>query len=154
MKKFHFVIKHQIPFEASWVFQHLNETLFEELLPPRWIAEPLRNDGVEVGDEIWMNMKFPLRGIWKTKIIHRVQSEQQYWFTDAADIQLPKGMVQWIHIHRVKEINQNSSVIEEDITWIANNWLIGSILNFIFMIEMKMRYRSYKKYFKKISIGA
>lgn len=150
--KFTWVIEHPLPYRADWVFEHMDERLFQSLKPPAWMAEIQRNDGVQVGDEIWVRLKFPVLGLWKTKIIGR-NEQSPFSFTDESKTQLPWGMKYWKHIHRVVPLDNQSCKIEEDVEWVANNALVGLFLNMGFKSMMILRRQIYEKYFEKVAIG-
>ena len=150
--KYAWVVEHPIPLNASIVFEHLDERLFKELQPPPWLAEIKRNDGVEVGNEIWVQLYFPISGLWKTKIVERKETAP-FFFVDESTVQLPSGMRYWKHIHRVVPISEHSCKIEEDVQWESSNRLIGFVLNLGFWFMMKGRRKTYQKYFEKIALG-
>ena len=150
--KYAWVVEHPIPLNASIVFEHLDERLFIELQPPPWLAEIKRNDGVEVGNEIWVQLYFPISGLWKTKIVERKETAP-FFFVDESTVQLPSGMRYWKHIHRVVPISEHSCKIEEDVQWESSNRLIGFVLNLGFWFMMKGRRKTYQKYFEKIALG-
>ena len=150
--KYAWVVEHPIPLNASIVFEHLDERLFIELQPPTWLAEIKRNDGVEVGNEIWVQLYFPISGLWKTKIVERKETAP-FFFVDESTVQLPSGMRYWKHIHRVVPISEHSCKIEEDVQWESSNRLIGFVLNLGFWFMMKGRRKTYQKYFEKIALG-
>ena len=150
--KYAWVVEHPIPLNASIVFEHLDERLFIELQPPTWLAEIKRNDGVEVGNEIWVQLYFPISGLWKTIIVERKETAP-FFFVDESTVQLPSGMRYWKHIHRVVPISEHSCKIEEDVQWESSNRLIGFVLNLGFWFMMKGRRKTYQKYFEKIALG-
>ena len=150
--KFNWVVAHPVSLNASVVFDHLNERLFNELQPPSWLAEVKRNDGVAVGNEIWVQLHFPISGLWKTKIIERKETAP-FFFIDESTVQLPFGMRYWKHIHRVVPIDNQSCKIEEDVQWESSNPLIGFVLNLGFWFMMRRRRKTYQKYFEKIALG-
>ena len=150
--KFSWVVRHPINQTASVVFDQMNEQLFEVLSPPKWMAVVERNDGVKVGDEIWVKLKFPISGFWKTCIIERVE-EAPYSFTDESKFVLPFGMRYWKHVHRVVPVDNQTCKIEEHVTWESSNWRIGIILNLGFWLMMRGRRKMYQKYFEKNAFG-
>lgn len=150
--KYAWVVEHPIPLNASIVFEHLDERLFNELQPPTWLAEIKRNDGVEVGNEIWVQLHFPISGLWKTIIVERKETAP-FFFVDESTVQLPSGMRYWKHIHRVVPVTEHSCKIEEDVQWESSNRLIGFVLNLGFWFMMKDRRKTYQKYFEKIALG-
>lgn len=95
------------------VFERMDGTLFEYLMPKGMPVSLERFDGSTPGDLVHLRFGFPLYSSWVSRIESLDYLPEQHVFVDHG-IQLPFPLKHWKHYHRVQFRTENSSYIVDE----------------------------------------
>lgn len=97
----------------SEVFDRMDRSLFEFLLPKGMSVSLKRFDGSSPGDLVHLRFGFPLFTSWVSRIESTEDLPTERVFVDRG-IQLPFPLKHWKHHHRVQFRSENSSFIVDE----------------------------------------
>jgi ligand-binding SRPBCC domain-containing protein len=125
-----------------------NRDLFEALSPP-WVKVHLqRFDGCKVSHEVHLEIQnLWMRQKWVSVITAEESNERVWSFTDEGRL-LPWPLTFWKHIHRVEILDDNSSLIIDDITFGCRSRVLEVLIFPFLWGTFAVRPRIYKKIFK------
>jgi len=131
------------------VFAGFDERLFRQLNPPFPPVNVQRFDGVEVDDEVHLELNFLFfRQTWISRITESESSDDEIYFTDEGT-HLPFFLSYWRHRHRVVARIGGASVIDE-ITFASPNWLLDLVLLPALYLQFLYRKPLYKRFFRSL----
>ena len=131
------------------VFQGFSRDLFLKLNPPVPPVKLLRFDGMNVGDEVHLELSFIFfRQQWISRITAFEQSENEIFFVDEG-IQLPFFLQSWRHCHRIVDRQGQATIIDE-ITFQAPNRLLSLLLLPTLYLQFLYRKPIYKRFFSDL----
>lgn len=125
--------------------------LFEALKPPTGEMEIVEFTGSKKGDKVHLRFIKPIRAEWISDIIDDQITEDEAWFVDVGTL-LPWPLSTWTHRHIVEKIDENNSMVIDDITFTGKNFLLTLLLYPAIFIGFYPRKRIYKQYFDKLDI--
>jgi len=115
----HFSFESTMPVSAERLFEwHCSPVAFERLLPPWRRVELLTpHPPLEQGGEVAVRLHFGMRAV---ETLHRItQVEKGSLFVDE---QIVGPMVSWHHKHRMRDLPDGTSVLEEKIDYQLPAW--------------------------------
>ena len=131
------------------VFQGFSRDLFLKLNPPVPPVKLLRFDGMNVGDEVHLELSFIFfRQRWISRITAFEQSENEIFFVDEGT-QLPFFLQSWRHCHRIVDRQGQATIIDE-ITFQAPNRLLSLLLLPTLYLQFIYRKPIYKRFFSDL----
>lgn len=127
---------------------NFNVDLFQALKPPLVKLEVKRFDGCSVNDEVHLNLgSFGFQQKWVSVITAEDFSENEWSFIDEGKV-LPWPLASWKHHHRVIQLNMDTSLVVDDITYQCKySWLNGIIYPAMWL-SFAFRPQSYRKFFQ------
>lgn len=130
------------------IFQRFDEKLFLKLAPPFPKFKLLRFDGCQVGDLVEVELVMPWgKEFWQSTIIDFKETETEIYFIDQGTI-LPSFLSQWKHIHRIKQCDNESSIISDEISMVCKYaWQVPFIYPGTYF-QMMYRKNIYKRMLK------
>jgi len=125
-----------------------NQDLFMALKPPLVNLDIKRFNGCSVKDEIHLDIgSFGLKQKWVCVITEENQSDKEWSFVDEGRI-MPWPLASWRHHHRVIQLNKDTSLIVDDISYRCTpSWLSGIIYPAMWL-SFASRPKCYKNFFK------
>jgi ligand-binding SRPBCC domain-containing protein len=134
--------------EAVWV--GFDRSLFERLAPPFPALRILSFEGSRPGDRIEVELNF---GLFQKKWISRItesfdQGPERYFVDEGVPPDLPFGLKQWRHVHRLRALPDGRTSIEDDISFTSGNpiWDVFLWVGFYFQIGL-WRKPIYRRHF-------
>ena len=129
------------------VYERFDEQLFLALKPPLMPLELLRFDGSAKGDQVHLKLGLGALAMrWDALIIEDGISETECYFIDEG-IQLPFFLKKWKHRHRILKVDNDTSIIVDDIYFETPNSVLDYLLYPMMYLQFYMRKPVYKKYF-------
>ncbi len=129
------------------VYKRFDKDLFLALKPPLMPLELLRFDGSSKGDQVHLKLGVGTLSMrWDALIIEHGVSEKECYFIDEG-IQLPFFLKKWKHRHRILKVDEDTSIIVDDIYFETPNVLMDYLFYPILYMQFYMRKPVYKKYF-------
>lgn len=128
------------------VFALFDESLFR-FLTKSGPVKVLRYDGEEVGAEIHLNILFPYKSLWVSKITDRKLGEKESYFIDEG-IKLPFGIKKWKHIHKVRQNGPHTEIID-DISFSAGTLIMDWFWFVSFWPQFYARKKQYNQFIKQ-----
>ena len=127
--------------------KHFNRDLFLALKPPGVNIELERFDGCTKGDEVHLKIQSPvLTQHWISHITSNSSTPDEWSFVDEG-FELPWPLKYWKHIHVVKKLNENQSLIIDDITFSSSSFIFDLPLKPLLWLSFAVRPKRYKKFF-------
>ena len=131
------------------VIQAFDQQLFEALKPKQGEMEIIEFTGSKKGDRVHVRFLRPIKAEWISLITEDGINEEEAFFVDEG-YKLPFPLTYWKHKHIVKKVDENHSLIVDDITYEAKigvlTWLMYPAVYFGFAQREKV----YKAYFEKL----
>ena len=129
------------------VFARFGEALFLRLNPPLIPIKLLRFDGMQVDDEVHLELSFfHKKQKWVSRITEFVANPDEIYFVDEG-IQLPSFLKSWRHQHRI--VRQNGhTVIIDDIRFHSTFRVFDYLLYPFLYLQFLYRKPVYKKALK------
>jgi ligand-binding SRPBCC domain-containing protein len=145
------IIRTEVAAPFYLVQQNFDRELFEALLPPSFLASPMRYDGSLPGDEVHMQFHFPWRADWISRITESKRTTTTYHFIDEG-IRLPFGLRKWKHRHEIIKIDNFKTAIVEDIRFSTGSKFINLLAWPMLFLAFFPRKWQYKSFFNKLKI--
>ncbi len=121
--------------------------LFKALKPPLMSLDVERFDGCDPGDEVHLKVGLgPFKSTWVSLITENQESLEETYFVDVGK-ELPFPLKNWRHIHRVKNIGENVSEIQDDIEYSTGSSVIDVLMYPILYLQFAFRKPVYRKFF-------
>ncbi len=144
----HIRLKTQVDGHYMEVMQKFDLDLFEALKPKVGKMEVVQFTGSKKGDVVRIKFLRPLKAIWVSHITEDGADEQQAFFVDEG-VELPYPLQYWRHIHIVKKVTEDRSLIVDDISFKASNPFLSFLMYPIIYLSFLPRKPVYRAYFKK-----
>lgn len=130
-------------------FRLFNEDLFKALKPPAVGLKVLRFDGCKKGDEVHLEISVgPLKQKWVSLITDDSVSDDVCYFIDEGG-KLPPPLKSWKHIHRIRKVDDQNCVIEDDIEFSTGNSFLDRMIYPVLLMQFKARKPVYQKLLNK-----
>lgn len=123
--------------------------LFEALKPPIGEMEILAFTGSKKGDKVHIQFHSPVKAEWISDIVEDEVTDNRAWFIDVG-VKLPWPLATWTHRHIVERIDDQNSVIIDDITFSGNNFILSLLLYPAIFLGFYPRKKIYQAYFKEL----
>ena len=130
------------------VMKLFDQKLFEALKPKGANMEIVEFTGSKKGDKVHIRFHSPIKAEWVSDITEDGENEKEAWFVDEGT-QLPWPLKYWRHKHIVRKINEESSLIIDDISFEGSNKLMTTILQPAIYLGFYPRKKIYQAYFKQ-----
>jgi ligand-binding SRPBCC domain-containing protein len=130
------------------VMQQFDRQLFEALTPKFPPVEIKAFTGSKKGDKVHIRFKVPPYFDWISDIVEDGNNDKEAWFIDEGNT-LPFPLKYWRHKHIVQKIDENYSLIIDDITFKTSNALLDRLIYPTMLMAFKPRKKIYQEYFGK-----
>ncbi len=131
------------------VMAAFDRRLFEALKPPVGEMEIKEFTGSQKGDKVHIQFHSPIKAEWISDIVEDQITEQRAWFVDVG-VKLPWPLATWTHRHIVERVDDQNSIIVDDITFSGSNFILSLLLYPAIFLGFYPRKNIYKDYFKKL----
>jgi len=133
------------------VMERFDRDLFEALKPPVGEMEIVDFTGSKKGDKVHLRFLSPIKMEWISEITEDEVNEGEAYFIDIGT-QLPFPLVQWRHKHIVQKIDDDNSLIIDDINFEGINRIWTSLLRPALYLAFYPRKSIYKRYFDNLNL--
>ena len=133
------------------VMKAFDRSLFEALKPTIGKMEIAEFTGSQKGDRVHMKFLSPVKAEWISDIVEDEVTDTRAWFIDVG-VKLPWPLATWTHQHIVEKIDEENSMIIDDITFTGSNFLFTLLLYPALFLGFYPRKSVYKSYFKKANL--
>jgi|TARA_B110000902_G_scaffold117179_1_gene137448 ligand-binding SRPBCC domain-containing protein len=142
------ILKAPVKGNYKKVMKAFDRELFEALKPPYGEMEIAAFTGSKKGDKVHMKFHKPLQAEWISHITEDGETDQRAWFVDVG-VQLPWPLATWTHRHIVEKVDDNNSIIVDDMTFTGKNFLLTLLLYPGLFLGFYPRKKVYQAYFEK-----
>ncbi len=126
--------------------------LFEALKPPKGEMEIIEFTGSQKGDKVHVRFIKPIKADWISDIVEDQITDDKAWFVDVGTV-LPWPLASWTHRHIVEKIDENNSIVIDDMTFTGKNLLYTLLLYPMIFLGFYPRKKIYKQYFDKLNLS-
>lgn len=144
------ILKTPVKGNYKKVMAAFDRNLFEALKPPVGKMEIVEFSGSEKGDRVHIRFLKPMRAEWISDIIEDQVTEDRAWFVDVG-MTLPWPLASWTHRHIVERIDDDHSLVIDDMTFTGRNLLLTLLLYPAIFIGFYPRKSIYKQYFNRLA---
>lgn len=131
------------------VMAAFDRSLFEALKPPIGEMEIVAFTGSKKGDKVHLKFHSPIKADWISDIVEDGMNDQRAWFVDVGT-KLPWPLKTWNHKHIVEKIDDENSLIIDDITFTGSNPILSLFLFPAIFLGFYPRKKIYRNYFKNL----
>ena len=125
-----------------------DQELFMALAPKLAKIKLEKFTGSETGDKVHIRFLSPIKTEWKSDIIdHGVDNKRAYFVDKGTTLPFPLGF--WEHHHIIEKIDENNSLIVDDIRFKGKNFLLTLLLYPGIIAGFLPRKKIYKQYFNR-----
>jgi ligand-binding SRPBCC domain-containing protein len=143
------ILKTAVKGNYKTVMEAFDRSLFEALKPSVGKMEIVEFTGSKKGDRVHMQFISPVKAEWISDIVEDEVSDTSAWFVDVG-VKLPWPLATWRHRHIVEKIDEDNSMIIDDITYTGTNFLFTLFLYPALFFGFYPRKKIYKAYFSKL----
>ena len=122
--------------------------LFKALKPPVGKMEVKEFTGSKKGDKVHLQFISPVKAEWISNIVEDGTTDDMAYFVDVGVI-LPWPLRTWKHKHIVQRIDDDTSMIIDDITYGTSTKILSLLMYPALFASFYPRKKIYKKYFEK-----
>jgi len=130
------------------VMKGFDRDLFEALKPKHGSMDIIEFTGSKKGDRVHIRFTSPIKADWVSLITADGHDEQEAYFIDEGQ-ELPFPLKYWQHKHIVRKIDEQTSLIIDDITFKAGNRLMSTAMYPAIYLGFAPRAKIYQNYFGK-----
>lgn len=141
------VLKTTVKGNYKKVMAAFDRRLFEALKPPVGRMEIVEFTGSKKGDKVHIRFHSPLKADWISDITEDEITDDMAYFVDVG-VKLPWPLATWTHRHIVKKVDEETSMIVDDITFTASNSILSLLMYPAIFMGFYPRKRIYREYFK------
>jgi len=145
------ILKSAVRGNYKKVMKAFDRSLFEALKPTIGKMEIAEFTGSQKGDRVHMKFLSPVKAEWISDIVEDEVTDTRAWFIDVG-VKLPWPLATWTHKHIVEKIDEENSMIIDDITFTGSNFLFTLLLYPALFLGFYPRKSVYKSYFKKANL--
>lgn len=142
------VLKTKVKGNHKTIMQQFDRDLFVALAPPFPPIELVEFTGSKKGDKVHIKFLAPVNSEWVSDITADYEDENQSYFIDEGTT-LPWPLKSWKHKHLIEKIDDQTSMIVDDISYSANNGLLNVLMYPAMYFGFMMRKPIYRRYFGK-----
>lgn len=143
------ILKAKVAGNYKDVMEAFDRDLFEALKPSVGKMEIMEFTGSKKGDRVHMKFIRPIKAQWISDIVEDEVTDTRAWFVDVG-VKLPWPLATWKHRHIVEKIDNNNSMIIDDMTFTGTNFIFTLLLYPAIFIGFYPRKKIYQKYFEKL----
>lgn len=143
------ILKAPVKGNYKKVMKAFDRDLFEALKPSAGEMEIIEFTGSKKGDRVHMKFISPIKAQWISDIVEDEVTDTRAWFVDVG-VKLPWPLATWKHRHIVEKIDDNNSMIIDDMTFTGSNFIFTLLLYPAIFIGFYPRKNIYQKYFEKL----
>lgn len=132
------------------VMAAFDRRLFEALKPPVGKMEIVDFTGSKKGDKVHLQFLSPIKAEWISDIVEDGMNDHRAWFVDVG-VKLPWPLATWTHKHIVEKIDDQNSMIIDDITFTGSNPIISLALHPAIFMGFYPRKKIYRDYFEDLT---
>jgi ligand-binding SRPBCC domain-containing protein len=123
------IIKTRIQQNYLEIKKRFDHKLFLKLSPPFPKVKLVRFDGCEVNHEVHiiLNANTPVAQNWVSKITQSITNDTEFSFIDVG-MTLPAPLKKWTHHHKVLKVDDNFSVVVDDIEYFTYHSFLDAII--------------------------
>ena len=123
-----FIVRTKIKAPMQSVWTNFNAALLAKLSPPLPTVKIIRFDGCAQDDLVILELNLIVKKvIWSSKITASEQTATYCSFTDEG-IEVPLGITQWKHVHRIEFLTEETCQIVDHIRFTTSNTLLDMLL--------------------------
>jgi len=141
------ILKSPVKGNYKKVMAAFDRSLFEALKPPVGEMEIVEFTGSQKGDKVHIRFHSPIKAEWISDIVEDQVTDQRAWFVDVG-VKLPWPLATWTHRHIVEKVDEQNSMIIDDITFTGNNFILSLFLYPAIFFGFYPRKKVYQKYFE------
>jgi ligand-binding SRPBCC domain-containing protein len=145
-------LKTQVKGNYKKVMAAFDRNLFEALKPPAGEMEIVLFTGSQKGDKVHLRFIKPIKAEWISDIVEDKITDDKAWFVDVGTT-LPWPIASWTHRHIVEKIDEQHSLIIDDMNFTGSNPLLTLLLKPAIFIGFYPRKKVYKQYFDKLYLS-
>lgn len=131
------------------VIKAFDQDLFEALKPSGGEMEIVEFTGSTEGDTVHIRFLKPIKAEWISKITEDQITDTRAWFVDVGTT-LPWPLGTWTHRHIVEKVDEENSMIIDDMTFTGRNYILTLLLYPAIFLGFYPRKKVYKRYFDKL----
>ena len=141
-------IKLNTPVKGNYkiVMAAFDLSLFEALKPPFGKMEIVEFTGSKKGDRVHIRFLSPFKAEWVSDIVADEVTDEMALFVDVG-VNLPWPIATWTHRHIVEKVDDANSIIIDDISFTASNFILSWIMYPAIFMGFYPRKKIYRKYF-------
>jgi ligand-binding SRPBCC domain-containing protein len=143
------ILKTEVQGNYRNVIAAFDHRLFEALKPPVGKMEIVEFTGSKKGDRVHIKFHTPFKADWISEIVEDEITDDRAWFVDVG-VKLPWPLTSWSHHHIVEKIDQDKSMIIDDISFTGSNFILSWLLYPAIFLGFYPRKKIYKEYFEKL----
>lgn len=140
------ILKTKVKGHYLRVMERFDLDLFEALKPIGAQMEVVQFTGSKTGDIVELKFVSPIKAEWISKITDHGSDRDSAYFVDEGEV-LPFPLQQWKHRHIVERVDDDYSIIVDDIQYSSGFWLLDLLLYPAMLVGFYPRKFSYRKYF-------
>lgn len=144
------VLKTKVSGYYTDVMDKFDIDLFEALKPKGADMEIIEFTGSQKGDVVHIRFNKPIKAEWISHITEHGHDDTEAYFLDIGH-QLPFPLKRWRHRHVVEKIDENHSMIVDDISYWSYNILLDILIWPGIFIGFYPRKKVYRKFFADLS---
>ncbi|MFT4537496.1 MAG: ligand-binding SRPBCC domain-containing protein [Saprospiraceae bacterium] len=133
------------------VMQQFDRDLFEALKPPIGEMKIVAFTGSKKGDHVHLRLERPIKIEWVSEIIEDSHDNEEAYFIDIGTT-LPFPIQKWRHKHIVKKIDNEHSMIIDDINFEGKNKIWTTLLYPALYLGFYPRKKVYQSYFENLNL--
>lgn len=143
-----FILKTSVQGYYLDIMERFDIDLFKSLKPIGAKMTVTQFTGSKTGDIVALEFTSPIKASWVSKIINHGQDENKAFFIDEGEL-LPFPLKSWTHHHIVERIDDQSSVIIDDITYSTGIKLLDLLMYPAMYLSFYPRKSGYRRYFNQ-----
>lgn len=143
------ILKTKVKGNYKEVMAAFDRRLFEALKPPVGQMDIIEFTGSTKGDKVHIRFVKPIKAEWISDIIEDGVTSEKAWFVDVGTT-LPWPLASWTHRHIVEKIDEDHSLVIDDMTFTGRNIFLTLLLYPAIFFGFYPRKRIYKRYFGKL----
>lgn len=144
----HLKFENTVLFQYEFVVSQIGREMFVALNPPWSTMELLQFDGTKVSDEVHLDLKLGFTSVpWVSKIVQSVLTDKEFNFIDIGVKMLP-GMKSWHHHHIFRKVDENKTLIIDDVNFKSGNYFLDLFYRNIIMLQFYYRKYAYSNFLK------
>ncbi len=135
-----------VNFSFNKVVKNIGKDMFMALNPPWNPMKLLRFDGTKVSDEVHLELNLGIKNVpWISKIVKSELNDVEFNFIDIGLKILP-GMKSWHHQHIFRKIDNDKTLIIDDISFETENGFLDLLYRNLISIQFLYRRYAYKNF--------